>query len=97
MAKKKNQNKPKAKPQIAPKVEITPEIVISSESKEEFEKNKQDFIDNFLADIQKLEKEKGKCWLERKGCFIQEASNVGRRRIHVQKPTLKILLNHESF
>ena len=30
-------------------------------------------------------------------CIIQEASNLGRRRTHAQKSTLKILLNHESF
>ena len=40
---------------------------------------------------------KNSCWLERKGCFIQEASNLGRRQTHVQKPIPKILLDHESF
>ena len=30
---------------------------------------------------------RAKCWLERKGCFIQVADNLGRRQTHIQKPT----------
>ena len=34
---------------------------------------------------------------QRKGCFIQEACNLERRRTCVPEPTPKILLGHESF
>ena len=34
---------------------------------------------------------------KKKACFIQEASDVGRRWIHVQEPTPKILPDSESF
>ena len=96
MAKKKNQNKPKAKPQIAPKVEITPEIVISSESKEEFEKNKQEFIDNFLADIQKLEKEKEK--LEKAVSQAEKASkDLEQKRIDVEENRKKLQAEYDEI
>ncbi|KAB0370478.1 hypothetical protein FD755_018440, partial [Muntiacus reevesi] len=36
-----------------------------------------------------------KHWLERKDCFIQEASNPRGRWTHVHKPNVKILLGHE--
>ena len=35
-----------------------------------------------------------KCWLESKACFIQQASNLGRRAL-VQKPALKIVPDDE--
>lgn len=96
MAKKKNQNKPKAKPQIAPKVEITPEIVISSESKEEFEKNKQDFIDNFLADIQKLEKEKEK--LEKAVSQAEKSSkDLEQKRIDIEENRKKLQAEYDEI
>ena len=33
----------------------------------------------------------------RKGCFIREAGNQRRRKTHIQEPTPKILLGHDSF
>lgn len=35
--------------------------------------------------------------VERENAFIRKASNLGRRWTHVPRPTLKILLSHDSF